>query len=207
MRVCEGEVQKYYISISLTTQTHPFEVVKSAYGSVNIERKLTAAMVYLDQKLILIPLVFIFLRLWGTLRFFISFAPSCHTPCGDRLIVDEPCKTALYHPALLAMQALCDPGQGWGNALVFVVFHKTLLKRICPCLACAGERLGECFRRMKPGTKRHTGSPAVNDSSTITDSRYLGNDDEEDGHHTPLLSDECDKSLLSQRQSLSSSHM
>ena len=174
----------------------PITVIKSSYGSVNMEKKITAAMVYLDQKLILIPLVFIFLRFWGTLRFFISFLSSCHTPCDNLLIVTEPCKTALYHPFLMVMQAICDPGQGWGNALVFVIFHKTLFKRVCPCLFYIGEKISTCCQAAL-SRKRDSSSSTVNDSSVRRSyKRVSGNvefEDEEDGHHTPLFSDECDK--------------
>ena len=177
-------------------------LTKSAYGSVNIERKIAAAMVHLDQKLIFIPLVFIFLRLWGNLRFFISFAPSCHYPCGDRLIVREPCRSALYNPFLMVMQAACDPGQGWGNALIFVVFHKTLFRRLCPCLFFLSQRVGKCWQRKRQG---RSDSPAVNDSGGRKDSPLIN--EEEDGHHTPLLSDECDKIQATLRHNLSSSHV
>ena len=119
---------------------------------------MTEAMVHLDQKLIFIPLVFILLRLWGTLRFFISFSPSCHRLCGDYIVIGNPCKDALYNPFLLVMQAICDPGQGWGNALIFVIFHRTLAKRLCPCLFLAGRKLETSYQaRVSKNQRQQSG--------------------------------------------------
>ena len=164
-------------------QRQPIQVVKSVtYGSINIERKMAAAMIQLDQKLIFIPLIFIFLRIWGTLRFFISFLPSCHEPCGDFLMVVNPCKQALYNPFLMVMQAIGDPGQGWGNALIFVVFHKTLAKRLCPCIFFIGDRIKRHYRE----SSEQSSVPAVDKESRDPLLRY-----EEDGHQTPTpVSDE-----------------
>ena len=44
------------------------------------------------------------------------------------------------------MQAIGDPGQGWGNALIFVIFHKTLAKRLCPCAFFVGRKLEHCYK-------------------------------------------------------------
>lgn len=38
------------------------------------------------------------------------------------------------------MQSICDPGQGWSNALLFVVFNQKIFPRLCPCLVFLGER-------------------------------------------------------------------
>ena len=162
-------------------------------------------MIHLDQKLIFIPLVFILLRFWGTLRFFLSFQPSCHYPCDDKLIVTGGCKTALYNPILLVMQAACDPGQGWGNALIFVIFHKTLFKRLCPCLFYASQKISDCLQNRSFRKNRRSESPAVNYSSERKESPLIN--DEDDGHHTPLLSDECDRTQISFQSSISSSRM
>ena len=167
-----------------------------------MERKLIDAMVHLDQKLIFIPLVFIFLRMWGTLRFFISFAPSCHVPCGVKLTVEDPCKSVLYHPLLMAMQALCDPGQGWGNALIFVVFNKTILKRICPCAFLLSSKL-----------KRRYWDPSAPSVNKIRDKDPLVTEEEEDADHTPIvsdtpiMSDENDRRRQRTSYTVTSSHM
>ena len=106
------------------------------YDSLRVQKRATAAISSLDRKLIWIPLVFILLRMWGTLRFFISFAASCrcHDVFSNEIGMSESCFRALYTPALMYLQSLGDPGQGWGNALLFVIFNYSVLQRMCPCL-------------------------------------------------------------------------
>ena len=137
---------------------------------------MTAAMIHLDQKLIFIPLVFILLRMWGTIRFFISFHPSCHKECGDIIGIGKACEEALYNPFLMVMQALCDPGQGWGNALIFVIFHKTLAKRLCPCIFFCGRKAKQCCR----GVVR---------SSSTSDSMVAGRLVDNDANDTSINED------------------
>ncbi len=127
------------------------------YGSLTINRRFTVAVVNLDQKLIWIPVVFIFLRMWGTIRFFISFSPSCHHPYKDcsppTIVIEEHCARYLYDPALIIMQSVGDPAQGWGNAILFVFFTRTIAKRLCPCCFILGEKLNSCFSAIAEALK------------------------------------------------------
>ena len=108
------------------------------YGYTSIERKMKAAFYNVDQKLLWIPIVFLLLRMWGTLRFFISLARSCHYICDDSIVVLPFCYKVLYHPVLVYLQSIGDPGQGWSNALLFVVFHRPISERLCPCCFASG---------------------------------------------------------------------
>lgn len=127
------------------------------YGSLNMERKMTAAIIHLDKKLIWIPLVFILLRVWGTLRFFISFHPSCRvtiyneTSDAYEIATEQPCHRILYDPFLVFMQSICDPAQGWGNALIFVLFHQTIIKRLCPCGFTLADKIKRKWHRRRNG--------------------------------------------------------
>ena len=47
------------------------------------------------------------------------------------------------------MQSVGDTGQGWANALLYVIFHATIAKRLCPCFFVCGERLSNYFRSWK----------------------------------------------------------
>ena len=114
-----------------------------------MDKRVIAAIIQIDQKLIWIPIVFILLRLGGTIRFFISFTPSCHHPCPhdspSEIIVAEPCGKALYSPFLMGLQSVGDAAQGWGNALIFVIFNKTIAKRLFPCVFALRERAKGCL--------------------------------------------------------------
>ena len=134
------------------THTHTQRRHKSltdsfSYGSLNMEKKVIAAIIQLDQKLIWIPVVFILLRIWGTIRLFISFSPHCHYPYGGKITMDDVCQKILFHPVLVYLQSIGDPAQGWGNALLFVIFNRTIAKRLCPCVFILGTKLRKSCQR------------------------------------------------------------
>lgn len=119
----------------------------TTYGYSSIERKMKSAFYNVDQKLLWIPIVFLLIRMWGNLRFFISLAPSCHYTCDHRVVVLPDCYSVLYHPILVYLQSIGDPGQGWSNALLFVVFHKPIADRLFPWWFVCWPRVLNCFRR------------------------------------------------------------
>ena len=123
------------------------------YGYASIETKMKAAFNHVDQKLIWIPIVFLMVRIWGTLRYFISLLPICRYVCYDNTgtpdIVTLPhCYNVLYHPILLYTQSIGDPGQGWSNALLFVVFHRPISERLFPCCCACWDRFLQWFGEM-----------------------------------------------------------
>lgn len=116
-----------------------------------------AALDYLDQKLIWIPIVFVLFRVWGTVRWFIA---STYSECENidrncsvrfgKIWFTEACLQVIYHPSLVYMQSIGDTGQGWGNALLYVIFSATIFKRLCPCLYYAWKRIKiKCSRSKK----------------------------------------------------------
>lgn len=105
-----------------------------------------AAFYNVDQILLWIPFVFLLVRLWGTLRFFISLIPTCHQICDGQVVVFPHCYEVLYHPILVYLQSIGDPGQGWSNALLFVIFHKPIAERLFPCWFIYWQRLSKWFR-------------------------------------------------------------
>ncbi len=121
------------------------------YGSANAER-VQAVLEQLEQKLLWIPIFFILFRIWGTLRWIISSTYSectsvdlgCSEEVGQIWYKDE-CLNIIYDPFLVYMQAIGDPGQGWGNALLYGLFHATIFKRLCPCVFLCWKRIKSCF--------------------------------------------------------------
>lgn len=129
-----------------------------SYGSLTMERRVIAAVENLDSKLILIPLVFIFVRIWGTIRFFMSFAPSCRYPLTQctppMIIVTEKCSKFLYSVPIMMLQSAGDPAQGLGNAILFVLFQKTIFRRLCPCYSVFYQKIKRACRRSAPVKER-----------------------------------------------------
>lgn len=105
-----------------------------------------AAFYHVDQILLWIPFVFLLVRLWGSLRFFVSLVPACHGICDGEVVVFPGCYKVLYHPALVYLQSIGDPGQGWSNALLFVIFHKPIAMRLFPCWFTHWQRLSNSCR-------------------------------------------------------------
>ena len=94
-----------------------------------------------DFKLIFIPLAFFFLRIWGDTRWLIETIFSWNfkeftVTCGTWIE-----KTLAY------LQVIGDPGQGWANAVLYVLFTRSIrerlietikatIKRVCCCCCC-----------------------------------------------------------------------
>ena len=137
-----------------TQRKHTNIAQSYSYGSLNMDR-VAAAIIQLDQKLIWIPVVFILLRLPGTIRFFISFHPSCHKhlPGCDTITTTDECNKYLYDNPLVLFQSIGDPGQGWGNAILFIVFNRVIARRLCPCVFALWRKLKKRF------CKRHARIP------------------------------------------------
>ncbi len=126
-------------------------VESAVYGNFSNKRA-QAALEQLDQKLIWIPIVFVLFRAWGTLRWLIATTyPECENidrNCSvlfNRIWFSEECINVIYNPFLVYMQSIGDTGQGWGNALLYVIFNVTIFKRVCPCLYSCWKRIKKCY--------------------------------------------------------------
>eukprot|EP01121_Diplochlamys_sp_Union-15-3_P003586 TRINITY_DN13529_c0_g1_i1.p1 TRINITY_DN13529_c0_g1~~TRINITY_DN13529_c0_g1_i1.p1 ORF type:complete len:335 (+),score=13.78 TRINITY_DN13529_c0_g1_i1:8-1012(+) len=75
-----------------------------------------------DKKLILVPAVFVFVRMWGTLRWILSYAI-------------HPSVNNIYWLAML--QGIGDSAQGWANFLLFCVFTAKIRRKYLRLLRCA----------------------------------------------------------------------
>ncbi|XP_029910724.1 G-protein coupled receptor 157 [Myripristis murdjan] len=73
-----------------------------------------------DRKLTLIPIIFIVLRIWSTVRFLL-------------LLVDSP---ARQNPVLVALHGIGNTSQGAANCIMFVLFTQPLRARLSAALCC-----------------------------------------------------------------------
>ncbi|CAI9563310.1 unnamed protein product, partial [Staurois parvus] len=87
-----------------------------------------------DKKLIFIPVIFIFLRIWSTIRFILTL---CESP-------------AVHNPILLVLHGIGNSFQGGANCIMFVlctrVIRTRLLKSLCWC----------CYGSSSPGDIRES---------------------------------------------------
>ncbi|XP_066547709.1 G-protein coupled receptor 157 isoform X2 [Amia ocellicauda] len=73
-----------------------------------------------DRKLTLIPIIFIALRVWSTVRFFL-------------MLFDSP---ALYNPVLVTLHGIGNTFQGGANCIMFVLFTQLVRSRLANSLCC-----------------------------------------------------------------------
>lgn len=77
------------------------------------------------QRLLLIPITFIVLRMWGTLQFFYSLARQramnshCWSKSDQNILI-----------TLGIAQAIGDGGQGWSNALLYIFLSPTIRRQL-----------------------------------------------------------------------------
>ncbi|XP_076131789.1 G-protein coupled receptor 157 [Alosa pseudoharengus] len=76
-----------------------------------------------DRKLTLIPVIFIFLRIWSTVRFVLMLA-------------DSP---ARQHPVLVTLHGIGNTLQGAANCIMFVLCTQPVRARLANLLCCRGQ--------------------------------------------------------------------
>ncbi|NXF26632.1 GP157 protein, partial [Rhodinocichla rosea] len=74
-----------------------------------------------DKKLILIPLIFIFLRIWSTVRFVLTL---CDSP-------------AVQSPVLVVLHGIGNTFQGGANCILFVLCTRAVRARLLALLCCS----------------------------------------------------------------------
>ncbi|XP_029993565.1 G-protein coupled receptor 157 [Sphaeramia orbicularis] len=73
-----------------------------------------------DVKLTLIPIIFIILRIWSTVRFILLLAGS----------------PVRQHPVLVTLHGIGNTSQGAANCIMFVLFTQPVRTRLCRSLCC-----------------------------------------------------------------------
>ncbi|XP_035512737.1 G-protein coupled receptor 157 [Morone saxatilis] len=107
-----------------------------------------------DMKLTLIPIIFITLRIWSTVRFIL-------------LLADSP---ARQNPVLVTLHGIGNTSQGAANCIMFVLLTKPIRTRLCTTLCCCSKCRAEQAQhshddphRLLPGqdtaTQREEDSP------------------------------------------------
>ncbi|XP_044524600.1 G-protein coupled receptor 157 [Gracilinanus agilis] len=78
-----------------------------------------------DKKLILIPLIFICLRVWSTVRFILTLCDS----------------SAVQTPVLVVLHGIGNTFQGGANCIMFVLCTQAVRARLCSLCCCCCQRL------------------------------------------------------------------
>ncbi|KAM7404589.1 hypothetical protein PAMP_011926 [Pampus punctatissimus] len=102
---------------------HIAHAALSEYRPILANRPPTHSSSMADMKLTLIPVIFIVLRIWSTVRFIL-------------LLVDSP---ARLHPVLMTLHGIGNTSQGAANCIMFVLFTQPIRTRLCAALCCCSK--------------------------------------------------------------------
>ncbi|XP_070767224.1 G-protein coupled receptor 157 [Enoplosus armatus] len=112
-----------------------------------------------DMKLTLIPVIFIVLRIWSTVRFVLLLAGS----------------PARQNPVLVTLHGIGNTSQGAANCIMFVLFTQPVRTRLCTALCCCSRCRAEVQhsrdapRRLLPGQDTSTQREEDSTSRAQTD--------------------------------------
>ncbi|KAM8830324.1 G-protein coupled receptor 157 [Synchiropus picturatus] len=87
-----------------------------------------------DVKLTLIPIIFITLRIWSTVRFIL-------------LLADSP---ARWNPVLVTLHGIGNTLQGAANCVMFVFFTQPIRRRLCSTFCCCSKCRTEEYLQSAP---------------------------------------------------------
>lgn len=98
---------------------------KKGISSKSLNSGLVAILRRTDKKLVAIPVVFVLLRMWGTLHYLYSLAVVHHTlqGCTTRIL-------GAVFTTFAVLQAIGDGGQGWGNFILYVMVSDKIRTRL-----------------------------------------------------------------------------
>eukprot|EP00731_Ephydatia_muelleri_P014825 Em0008g545a len=116
----------------------------------SLDQAKVAMIQQVDRKLLFIPIVFILLRIWGTLEFIFTEVYSKY------FCTNSPAFLGVLS-ALRFLQAIGDGGQGWSNAILYIFnspkIRNLLLKDLTTCCSRTASILNDCRNQMKVKTK------------------------------------------------------
>ncbi|XP_030589170.1 G-protein coupled receptor 157 [Archocentrus centrarchus] len=129
--------------ILIKRHIHIAHAALSEYRPILPNRPPTHSSSMADVKLTLIPIIFIVLRIWSTVRFILLLADS----------------QVRYNPALVTLHGIGNTSQGAANCIMFVLFTQPIRTRICAalsscsCSTCREEaqHSHEASQRLLPG--------------------------------------------------------
>lgn len=114
-----------------------------------------------DMKLTLIPIIFIVLRIWSTVRFILLLAGS----------------TARQNPVLVTLHGIGNTSQGAANCIMFVLLTQPIRTRLCTALCCCSKSRAEeqhshdAPQRLRPGQDPSTQREEEHSTSRVQTDR------------------------------------
>lgn len=136
-----------------------------------------------ELKLILIPVVFILIRIWGTIRYFMTLKWNVDT-------LNEYCKSTDYLPVFLALQAMGDPAQGWANCILYCLLTRKIRNRLFSCFCSKSKQDDE--EKTKVESNNTLPSPRLQNLESGTENEQSSELLSVASDRTPLMSTEAE---------------
>jgi len=118
------EILSYFLALFLyIASKRELSTANERFSHLTLNVQFREAMAEADRKLILVPAIFILVRIWGTVRI---------------ILIDTVGQSIFQQFWLAVMQGIGDSAQGWANCILFCFFTKKirelmLLKWCCCC--------------------------------------------------------------------------
>ncbi|XP_078110946.1 G-protein coupled receptor 157 [Sander vitreus] len=109
--------------ILIKRHIHTAHAALSEYRPILANRPLSHSSSMADMKLTLIPIIFIVLRIWSTVRFILLLAGS----------------SARQNPVLVTLHGIGNTSQGAANCIMFVLLTRPIRTRLCAALCCCSK--------------------------------------------------------------------
>ena len=138
----------------------------SEYRPIVAGRRQTSFFSMADMKLTLIPVVFIVLRVWSTVRFVLLLAdsPARQNPVlvtlhvSQHQIEPKPINYSVKRVWLL-LQGIGNSSQGAANCVLFVLLTGPVRARLCAALCCRRQRRADPQRSAEAEEASALGAP------------------------------------------------
>ncbi|XP_003963270.2 G-protein coupled receptor 157 isoform X1 [Takifugu rubripes] len=109
--------------ILIKRHIHIAHTALSEYRPILANRPQSSFFSMADMKLTLIPIIFIALRIWSTVRFVL-------------LLADSPVR---QNPVLVTLHGIGNTSQGAANCIMFVLLTGPIRTRLCAALCCCSK--------------------------------------------------------------------
>nr|XP_020475460.1 probable G-protein coupled receptor 157 [Monopterus albus] len=132
--------------ILIKRHIHKAHAALSEYRPILANRPLSHSSSFMaDVKLTLIPIIFIILRIWSTVRFILLLANS----------------PARQNPVLVTLHGIGNTSQGAANCIMFVLFTQPIRTRLSDALCCCSKCRAEVQRSHDPSHRLLPGEDAL----------------------------------------------
>eukprot|EP00118_Oscarella_pearsei_P029152 m.3790 g.3790 ORF g.3790 m.3790 type:complete len:407 (+) comp9814_c0_seq1:84-1304(+) len=119
------EVMSYFLVLTLCLIIRFYLSKERKMPRSIIQRDTAIVAREFERKMLLVPLLFVFIRIWGTVRYFLNVGYfGKYNDCPPSSPLDT------LNKALLILQGIGDPAQGWVNCILYCFMTRKIRGRL-----------------------------------------------------------------------------